>query len=185
MSCALNRLTMEASVYPESPGYQRHSDTSREAADKLTGQGLQHRLILEAMTRNGMKGLTIDEAAAMLTDHLERHIHSGTAAARMGELEKAGKVCKTPQRRKTRSGRNAVVYLKGSWTDYMVPAEGPVSMPHVTPPSQIETYKAQQAQHGHGHIIPRNDGRKEGCGGPSLCRICKQVKAYFESMQGR
>lgn len=165
--------------------YQRGSDTSREAAEKVSNSAGIRAMVLAHIKAEGRAGATIDEVAIYLSDALGRMVAPGTASARVKELEDAGAICKTPERRKTRSGRNAVVYLAGRWTDYAVPQGGPEThgAAEKQKQSRLAEYKARQAQYGHGHVIPRNDARKEGCGGPSICKQCRQVKLYFEAME--
>lgn len=162
-------------TYPETPGYQHGSDTSRHAADTLTTAHKNRQILLDLLKRRGLEGCTIDEFAQALG------VPPNAISGRFSELETDGKICKTPQRRKTRSGKPAVVYLLGSWVDNVLPQA------RIAPPppqeSLVKKYRAIQAVHGHGHVIARNDGRREGCGGPGICRICRQAKNYFTAME--
>lgn len=155
-------------------GYRHESDTSREAAEKLTTAQRNRALALDFIKSKGREGATIDEVCVFLSEMLGREVPPNAISGRFSELVDAGAICKTPLRRKTRSGKTAVVYYVGRWSDY-VDAPQP-------PQSQIDKYRAAQAISGHGHVIPRNDGRREGCGGPSVCRQCRQAKAYFDLM---
>lgn len=172
-------------MYPDTPGYQKISDTSREAADKVAGTAERRRQMVLAYIKGcGEAGATIDETAAHFSDLKGAPVYPNAISGRFKELEELELICKTPLRRKTRSGSRAVVYLAGKWTDRVAAMPDPVSHPE-TPASQIAIYKAKQAVHGHGYVIPRNDGTRRGCGGPSICRDCKQAKAYFEHMQAK
>lgn len=91
------------------PPYQRHSDTSKAAAESMVSESATQRgnilNYMRQLVKNGFNdGLTIDEAAERF------NLQTGTASARMGELEKIGIIKKTDLVRKTRSGRNARVY---------------------------------------------------------------------------
>lgn len=151
------------------PPYRHESDTSRQAAETLTTAHKYREALLNILEERGSQGITIDEFAACLS------VPPNAVSGRFSELAEASLICKTPMRRKTRSGKDAVVYLKGSWTDHAVPAQGPAS--------RLDVYKTQLAIKGHGHVVPRNDGKKEGCGGPLRCRQCHIEKSYFEAMQ--
>jgi len=86
-------------------GYQAHSDTSREAAQKNISAGAQREKILGILQANGIVGCTGDMLSHMLG------INPGTISARLRDLELAGRVVKTKKRRKTRSKRTASVYM--------------------------------------------------------------------------
>jgi len=151
--------------------YRHESDTSREAAARLTTADKNRNLILDRLREQGEYGITIDEMSAWL------EVPPNAISGRFSELVEANKISKTPMRRNTRSDRAAVVYVLGGWASRLPPA--PVCPPALD--SQLEKYKAQQAAYGHGHVIPRNDGKREPCGGPSLCKVCRMARAYFES----
>lgn len=155
------------------PGYRHESDTSREAAETLTTAQVYRQALLDQLERRGMEGITIDEFAQAMS------VPPNAVSGRFSELANVDKICKTPMRRKTRSGKNACVYLLGKWTDHMVPAAEP------TPAEKLRDLKTKLAMTGHGHVIPRNDGKREGCGGTYSCRVCKQEKAYLEMMEGK
>lgn len=163
--------------FPPAP-FRHESDTSREAAKTLTTAQARRQALLDILARNGMDGITIDEFAKHLS------VAPNDISGRFTELEAVGKICKTPMRRKTRSGKAAVVYLIGKWTDYMQTDAQPPSRPEAAP-SRLAEYKALQAVNGHGHVIPRNDSKREGCGGVSICRQCKQAQSYFNAMKGQ
>lgn len=167
----------------DSPGFRHESDTSREAADKLTTAQKNQRLALEYIRQQGLTGATIDELSEYLTKLTGKAVPPNAISGRFIELEEKGLVSKTPGRRKTRAGRAAVVYVAGSWRDHMVPPAHECAPPFEE--SKLDAYKAEQRAKGHGHVIPRNDGRKEGCGGINYCKTCKQTEAYFKHMEDR
>lgn len=166
--------------YSAGPGFRHESDTSREAADRLTTAQRNRHAALDFIRSRGLEGATIDEVCVHLSGLLGRDVPPNAISGRFIELEGQELVSKTPMRRKTRSGRNAVVYIAGSWRDNMAPP-APVTIGQ--PPSQVENYKTKLRHTGHGHVIPRNDGRKEGCGGVTSCKICRMEKQYFENLE--
>ncbi len=95
--------------YPYLPGFQPHSETSREAAAsvaKNTANTMRVKVLNFLSTDLGRGiGLTIDEAAVVLD------CVPGTASARMRELELTGFIKKSEQTRKTRMQKNAKVYF--------------------------------------------------------------------------
>jgi hypothetical protein len=99
------------SYYPEKkkdvslPPFARDSDTSREAAIKMHMEAPTLRArIYRMMNANTLEGLTCDE--------VERHLglRHQTASPRVWELRRLGLIKDSGRRRKTRSGRNAVVW---------------------------------------------------------------------------
>ena len=130
--------------YSQGPGYRHESDTSREAAERcVTAAQKNRRLALDYIRAQGMDGATIDEVCVYLSKALGRQVPPNAISGRFIELEGQEVISKTPQRRKTRSGRRAVVYIAGSWKDF-IPGEGsgPV-MARAEPQSQVEAYKAK------------------------------------------
>ncbi|MGB0817798.1 MAG: hypothetical protein ACPGQQ_02740 [Candidatus Puniceispirillaceae bacterium] len=91
--------------YPESPGYQAHSETSRAAAARLTDASTLRRQIKLHLRESGQQGHTADEIARTLG------IQNSTIAARLRELELDNQVIKTTVKRKTRFDRDAFVYV--------------------------------------------------------------------------
>lgn len=88
------------------PPAAKGSPTSRAAARSMKRVAPQQRgVVLEWVRQQGRFGTTCDEIEAQF---VMRH---QSAAARLWELERMGKVRKTAQRRETRSGRNAAVYV--------------------------------------------------------------------------
>jgi hypothetical protein len=129
---------------------------------------------LDLLKARGDKGCTIDEFAQYM------NVPPNAISGRFVELAEKGKICKTPLRRKTRSGKQAVVYFLGTWTDYMLPKE---SREEAT--EKVRQYKHRLAERGHGHIVQRNDARKDGCGGPVICRVCRQERDYLEFLESK
>jgi hypothetical protein len=168
------------------PGYRHESDTSRAAAERLTSAQKNQRAALRFIRERGLHGATIDEVCVFLSTILERQVPPNAISGRFIELEAKELISKTPQRRKTRTGRNAVVYVAGTWRDHVEAAPAPVSRPDAVQahrPSQVHVYKAKLAATGHGHVVPRNDGRKDGCGGLVSCKICRMERDYFENLK--
>lgn len=111
--------------YPETPGFQKGSDTSEAAAKAMKTKAPKLReLILEAFVLsndNGGHGFTADE----MVDFVKRCrvIYNSTAAARFRELEMGGAIRKTERTRETRAGNKAhVYYLTGQ--PYRKPSKG-------------------------------------------------------------
>lgn len=98
-------------IYPDTPGYQRGSETSQAAAVSMIQNSKTKRAqIVKEMSKQGFCGMTIDEAAVLLD------CQTGTASARMRELELGGEIIKSTATRKTRFGKKArVYYLKSAW----------------------------------------------------------------------
>ena len=89
----------------QGPWHVAGSDTSEAAArSMLATHGHLQEAVLNFVTHCGASGSTCDEVEIGL------RLRHQTAAARLRELEIAGRVRKTEQRRKTRSGRTATVY---------------------------------------------------------------------------
>lgn len=92
-------------TYPQTPGFQSHSDTSRRAADECQTINTMEGQILDRLSITEV-GWTADE----LHQHLETlwpDVQSGTVAARLRGLQLKGKIVKGAAERKTRSGRMA------------------------------------------------------------------------------
>ena len=91
--------------YPDAPGYVGR-DTSREAARSVEpkASALRLRVLAEIQIR-GTTGATCDELEqAMSLSHQ-------SASARIRELGLKGKIRDSETRRKTRSGRAAIVWV--------------------------------------------------------------------------
>jgi hypothetical protein len=90
--------------YGGHPPYQKTSQTSKEAADSVVGSADGWRAkVFELVKTNG--GLTMDEAQVILGQK------SQTVTPRFRELFLAGLIIKSGERRLTRSGRNADVWV--------------------------------------------------------------------------
>ncbi len=88
---------------PDLP-YQRHSETSREAAEEaLPNAGTQRRKVFD-LIRSYDDGLTDEEVQRLLS------MNPSTQRPRRIELVKAGKVVDSGVTRLTVSGRSAVVW---------------------------------------------------------------------------
>jgi DNA-binding MarR family transcriptional regulator len=97
-------------TYPDTPGYQAHSETSREAAEKLSADTLRQ-AVLDDIALHERQGRTGDE----LAEHFSTA--PGTISARLIELERSGRVIKTAQKRRTTARRQAFVYVAAQfWT---------------------------------------------------------------------
>ncbi len=103
--------------YPESPGFQFGSETSEQAAKAVVSTAQSHREKLLEFFKSPLGkgiGLTIDEAAVFLKKEFKRDIQTGSASARMRQLELIGVIVKSKVTRQTRAKKRAVVYfLKG------------------------------------------------------------------------
>lgn len=112
-------------TYPDTPGAQRHSETSREAAAKLDAGNMRDRVLRYLI--DTPQGLTCDDISLCMT------VEQGTIAARLRELELKGLVIKTANKGSTRYNRKAYVYVaKENWRDDMgraaVKAEKPTDI---------------------------------------------------------
>lgn len=89
----------------EAPPFVRDSETSRDAAESMTDHvGGLRKQILDVI-KASPTGLTCDECEALLG---MRH---QTASARVRELRGLELIVDSGEKRKTRSGRNAVVWV--------------------------------------------------------------------------
>ena len=104
-------------TYPDTAGFQSHSITSREAADKLDATQMRE-IAFKLVSDNTWRGRTADEVNAELEEKYGKdRVH---IAPRFRELEMDGKLIKTAQTRKTRYNRNASVYVTPAYfTDDM------------------------------------------------------------------
>lgn len=84
--------------------YVAGSETSQAAAESVDGAKLRG-IVLACLRTWAAKGMTCDEVEASLG---MRH---QTASARIRELALSGAIVDSGTRRKTRSGRSAVVWL--------------------------------------------------------------------------
>lgn len=190
--------------YPDSPGYQPHSDTSKAAAEgSKESSKRQAEDIFQWMAARGMTGATIDEGVLFLSARFGRDMQ---ASPRFRQLELAGRIVKTSDKRETRTGHKAVVYrvahiapgdpappipapvvvATGTGHAMAIPAyQGNPSKPlgHI-PLSAYDKARDQLARTGHGHIVARKDKTKARCGGPGLCRVCSTERAYLQNAKG-
>lgn len=90
---------------PEAP-YVRSSQTSKEAAERIRPSlGMLEAKVLEAIKAAGSRGLVCDEA-----ERITGLTHQ-CCSARFRGLEQRGLIRRTEDKRPTRSGRSAAVYL--------------------------------------------------------------------------
>ena len=92
--------------YKPSPPFQRHSETSHEAAEAIAHPSARLRhLVYECIRDSQQQGLT-DEEVQLALD-----MNPSTERPRRVELVNAGLVRASGRVRPTRSGRNAVVWV--------------------------------------------------------------------------
>lgn len=96
-------------IYPETPGHQAHSDTSRKAADRLTTANSMEKDIYDLLD-NYESGWTGDELTVNLQNRGYPSVQTGTIAARLRGLELKGKAVRSEDTRETRAGRDANVW---------------------------------------------------------------------------
>lgn len=88
------------------PPYQRHSQTSLDAADKIVGKsGTLRRSVYEIIWHAGSRGMTDEEVQNALA------MNPSTERPRRVELMDGGVICDSGKTRLTRSGRGAVVWV--------------------------------------------------------------------------
>lgn len=110
--------------------YQKHSETSRESAEKLSTADSLRSSILEVISSRFNLGMTGDELSINFS------IAPGTISARLIELERSGKIIKTKMRRLTQAKRNAFVYVAAQhWHEHMGKAPTPESTTRKNLPS--------------------------------------------------
>lgn len=97
-------------VYPHDPGYQRHSETSRMAAENLIDADGQIADVVKAFKDAGENGLTCDEATQIVRE-FRPMIENGTIAARMSRLKAEGVIYQKGEKRKTSRGHPAEVWV--------------------------------------------------------------------------
>jgi hypothetical protein len=90
--------------------YQKHSDTSLDAARLNTSAGAQRESVFQHIKKNGDYGSTTDEVKNALLAANKIHKNS-VMSARVRELELKGYIVKTTKKRKTSAGRYANVYV--------------------------------------------------------------------------
>lgn len=89
-------------------GYQKHSETSKEAAESVNAEK-QRANILAIIIKSRTIGVIGDELAADLKEI------PGTISARLIELEREGLIVRTNLKRTTRRNRNAFVYVSSKF----------------------------------------------------------------------
>jgi hypothetical protein len=92
--------------YGGSPPHVKGSDTSRAAADSVALDAKHLRaVVFNHILGSGEVGMTCDQVEQIMNG---RH---QTISARIKELRNEGRIVDSGQRRPTRSGRSAIVYL--------------------------------------------------------------------------
>ena len=104
MKDSLGDTLFDWTGYPHEPGFVKGSKTSRAAADSIRPESLRGR-VLAAVCAAGTTGKTCDEIEVEFGG---RH---QSISARLRELALLGHIVDTGRERRTRSGRNAVVYV--------------------------------------------------------------------------
>ena len=95
-------------MYPNTPGYEAHSDTSKAAAAGLSTQASMEDDILKQL-EGTPQGLIADELWPILQIS-HKTVHAGTIAARLRGMELNGMIRKIKQTRKTRNNKQAHVW---------------------------------------------------------------------------
>ena len=98
-----------AEKYPQSPGYAKGSETSREAAQRLTSRDAIAEIVLSAVDSSGKFGVTVDEVRPKVEASLGTKERT-SIAARFTELEAQGLIRKAGKRDNGR-GRNVNYYI--------------------------------------------------------------------------
>lgn len=98
-----------ANRYPRGPGFQKNSDTSREAAKRLTSRESIETEVIKLVEESGAHGVTVDEARDIIQRRLGREFERTSIGARFTELESQGRIVKAGQRNNGR-GRNVNYY---------------------------------------------------------------------------
>lgn len=92
--------------YPDAPGFVAGSDTSEAAAESMKPTAAARRQqVFNAIARTSLHGATCDEI-----ERIEKLSHQ-TCSARFTELAAKSLIFDSGQRRVTRSGRKAAVWL--------------------------------------------------------------------------
>lgn len=98
-----------ANRYPRAPGFQKNSDTSREAARRLTSRETIEAEVMGLVQQSGAHGITVDEARQVIEGSLGKAFERTSIAARFTELEAQGRIRKAGQRNNGK-GRNVNYY---------------------------------------------------------------------------
>lgn len=80
--------------YPENPGYAKNSNTSFQAAEKLTGKDILYDVIIDYL-RAHPEGATVDDLKIVCEDKMDRDYDRSTIAARFTELTLKNKIIAT------------------------------------------------------------------------------------------
>lgn len=97
-------------TYPTDPGYQAHSETSAAAARRLTTAESMESEIMDLL-EGYETGFTGDQLAVLLDGRGYPGVQIGTVSARLRGLEHKGLAIRTALTRKTRTGREANVWM--------------------------------------------------------------------------
>ena len=85
-------LFNHADKYPNSAGYAKGSETSKEAAQKLTSREIISESVLHLVDAAAQFGITVDEARIRIENMLDKDFERSTIAARFSELTKQGTI---------------------------------------------------------------------------------------------
>jgi len=100
------RFELDGLSKPADPPYQRHSTTSRQASRRIVPtQGSLKAAVHNYIESCGTHGCTDDEV------QIELDMNPSTQRPRRVELVRDGMVIDSGRQRKTRSGRNATVWV--------------------------------------------------------------------------
>lgn len=106
MSNGGDQYHMDYDQYGGRPPHVRGSDTSREAAESIIDNARQLRaVVFSCVLSCGEIGVTCDQVEVVMSG---RH---QTISARIRELVNEGRIIDTGERRPTRSGRGARIYI--------------------------------------------------------------------------
>ncbi len=98
-------MNAHANIYPNAPGH-RGVSTSMEAAEALAPKlGRLQKIVLDAISNAGARGLTTNE----LADHLG--IDRSAVQPRTSELKRQGLIKDSKDRRPNSNGKRAIVWV--------------------------------------------------------------------------
>lgn len=99
-------------TFPDTVGFQAHSETSKDAMKQLDADNLRGRVLRYLI--DVKQGLTCDDISICMS------IEQSTIGARLRELELKGRVIKTAMKGTTRHKRKAFVYVvTENWQEHM------------------------------------------------------------------
>lgn len=125
--------------------YQKHSETSREAAQLYENGDNLRAEVLRHIKSCGIEGAICYDIAEIFG------IVQGTIAARLIELERDNKIIKTMRQRKTGHNRNAYIYVVPSvWTEEM--GRAAAKEQDKTPPKR-KWFKFEEWTEQHGKVL--------------------------------